>query len=887
MTSWIALHLFLALLSPASPEHLTHGSLTESAPRLSWTLRANSAAERGIRQTAYQIRVATEAKGADLWDSGEVASADMSATYAGKSLPEGQPIMWQVRTWQTSLTQEEPVASEWSQPAAFVTPLQTWSAKWIGGSSIPLPLFRRAVTLTRNPVQAMLFVTGLGQYEIRLNGRGVTRDLLTPGWTDYRKTISYNTYEVSSLLHPGENVIGALLGNGMFNVPETPGRYEKFTGSMGQPKLLLELHLTYADGSREVIASDALWRTLPGPITFSNIYGGEDVDARLEPAGWDASGFDDARWKPATVVESPGGQLVPEETPPIRAATHYPGRLLSSPRTGVRVYDLQQNFAGWPVLTASGPAGSVVRLLPGELLNADGTVSQHSFNASPKDPLLFAYKLRGTGKSESWHPRFTYTGFRYVQVETSSPEVKVLSLDGDATHADATEAGEFSSANELYDRIHQLILNALRSNMVSVLTDCPHREKLGWLEQTHLFAASLMANYDVSALYRKLSRDMADAQLPSGLVPSIAPEYVKFLNDAGGNTDFRDSPEWGSAVVLSPWAAFQAYGDPGPLRTYYPSMQRYVAYLQAKAPANLLDYGLGDWYDIGPGAPGYAKLTSKRLTATAALYQDLAAMSGIAHVLGNAADEARYRAQSDAVRAAFNAALFHPESDQYDRGSQTANAMPLALDLVPADHRAAVLANLVSDIVAHGFHVTAGDVGFHYVVRALTEGGRSDILEKMLSTTTSPSYTYQLAQGATTLTEAWDANANSSQNHFMLGHGEEWFYRGLAGIEVDLSRTGSDRIRIRPYLGNTSEAEASEQTPLGAIRSAWSKMGPDAVTLKITIPANATAALSLPAGYGRWQESGITLDHATGIHRTSESGSITLDSGTYRFQGSR
>lgn len=861
--------------------------MTDPSPRFSWTLHASSPDERGIRQTAYQLRVALRANQAELWDSGQVASSEMNAIYAGKPLPEGEPIFWQVRTWQTSLSQEKPVASEWSEVATFTTPLRTWSAKWIGGAPGPLPLFRRTVALSQKPVQAILFVAGLGQYEVRLNGRNITPNLLRPGWTDYRKTILYDAYDLGSLLQSGVNTVGALLGNGMYNVPETPGRYTKFTGSMGQPKLLLELHLAYADGTREVIASDGAWRTAPGPITFSNTYGGEDFDARLEPAGWDAAGFDDTTWKPAMVVDSPGGALVPEQTPPIRALPHYTGVTTTSPRPGVMVYDLGQNFAGWPVLTVIGPAGATVRLLPGELLNGDGSVTQHSFNASPKDPLLFQYTLRGDRVPEQWHPRFSYAGFRYVQVETSNPQVKVLSLDGEATHADATEVGHFSTSNSLFDRIDNLILNAVRSNMVSVLTDCPHREKLGWLEQTHLFAASLMVNYDVSALYRKLSGDMADAQLANGLVPSIAPEYIQFLDDAGRNTDFRDSPEWGSAVVLAPWAAFQAYGDPNPLRQYYASMQRYVTYLQSKATGNLLDYGLGDWYDIGPGEPGYAKLTSKRLTATATLYEDLAAMTGIAHVIGKPEDELRYRAQADAVRDAFNAALFHPQTGEYDRASQTANAMPLALGIVPAGHRAAVLANLVRDIAAHDFHVTAGDVGFHYVVRALTDGGRSDVLEKMLSLSTSPSYGYQLAQGATTLTEAWDANPNSSQNHFMLGHGEEWFYRGLAGIELDLSRSGSSRIVIRPYLANTSEASAAIATPLGTIRSAWSKTGPGAVSLEITIPANAEATLLLPGGYRRWQESGVPLARLVGSSSGSEPGSVTLVSGTYRLHGSR
>jgi hypothetical protein len=429
----------------------------------------------------------------------------------------------------------------------------------------------------------------------------------------------------------------------------------------------------------------------------------------------------------------------------------------------------------------------------------------------------------------------------------------------------------------------------VRSNIVSILTDCPHREKLGWLEQTHLFAASLMSDYDVSALYRKTSDDMQDSQDPSGLVASIAPEVHKFLDSKGRSTDFRDSPEWGSAVVLSPWTAYQFYGDPEPLRAHYGSMQRYVEFLQAKTKDHLLDYGLGDWYDIGPRAPGYSQLTSKRLTASATLYEDLQDMNRIATVLGKSDDAASYAQQAAALREAFNASLFHADFGSYDRGSQTANAMPLALGMVPASSREAVLQNLVRDIEAHQYHVTAGDIGYHYVVRALTDAGRSDVMAKMLAVTTSPSYGYQLAHGATTLTEAWDSNPNSSQNHFMLGHAEEWFYRGLAGIDFDLSRAPGEQIRIQPYIpepgdGSITHAVASMLTPLGRIASAWSSSG-NTVTLTVDVPPNSTAVVALPARFSAWTESGRPVSAVQGIHVAFDKSFVQLLSGHYALIG--
>jgi alpha-L-rhamnosidase len=386
----------------------------------------------------------------------------------------------------------------------------------------------------------------------------------------------------------------------------------------------------------------------------------------------------------------------------------------------------------------------------------------------------------------------------------------------------------------------------------------------------------------VTGLYEKMSRDIADAQLPDGLVPSIAPEYVAFVDDKGRNTPFRDSPEWGSAAVLSPWALYRWTGDEQPLRSNYNVMQRYVAYLQSRATHHLLSYGLGDWYDIGPKPPGESQLTSKTVTATGVYDEDLQAMAQIAALLGHSDDAAGYTSEAAAVRAAYNKKLFHPETNEYDRGSQTANAIPLALGIVPEGHRAAVLANLVADIRAHSNHVTAGDIGFHYVVRALTDAGRSDVLAAMMSRTDPPSYGYQLAQGATTLTEAWNANRDSSQNHFMLGHGEEWFYRGLAGISVDMARGPQDAITLAPsLLAGVHAASASYMSAMGRISLAWQRSG-DAGSVEMTIPAGAQARVVLPAAQA-WREDGRKLPMTANAKSATGEVVLTLRSGHYRF----
>ncbi len=758
-------------------------------------------------------------------------------------------------------------------------------AVWIGaaetqrGTQRPLPLFRRSFTVRKPVAKATLMICGLGQFEAHVNGANATEALLTPGWSDYRKRVYYDTYDVSGLVRQGSNVIGVMLGNGMYNVEETPGRYAKFTGSFGPLKLIARLRLQYSDGSVDEIDSDGRWKSAPGPITFTSIYGGEDYDARLEQAAWDKPGFVDEGWSSAKVVAGPGGVLRPETMEPVKAFERFAAVKVTHPKDGVTVFDLGQNFAGWPELEVSGQRGTAIKMLAGELLDENGLVTQRSAGASASDQNSFTYVLRGGGV-ESWHPRFSYYGFRYVQVEPSGGAASALSVSGRFLHDAVRVEGSFTSSDEPMMRIHRLIDRAIFSNMVSVLTDCPHREKLGWLEQTHLAAAAMMYNFGLQALYAKMADDMEDAQQPTGLVPDIAPEFAVFSDG------FRDSPEWGSAVVLSPWAAYQFYGDVSSLREHYGAMQRYAAYLQGKTQGSLLLYGLGDWYDIGPGAPGYSKLTSQGVTATATFYELLVDMQRIAKLLGKDGDAVRYAAQAAAVKQAFNARYFHADTNEYDTGSQTANAMPLVVGLVTEDRREAVLANLVADIRKHNDHVTAGDVGFHYVVRALTDGRRSDVLYAMLARTDKPSYGDQLAHGATALTEAWDANPASSQNHFMLGHAEEWFYRGLAGIDFDLSRPKGEQIVIQPsVVGTMRSAEARLDSKLGRIVSGW-RRGGDGVSLEVHVPVS--AVLVLPVGYGRLVKvDGRAVGVDGELRRAADAAGATafvLPAGTHRVE---
>jgi hypothetical protein len=885
-------------------------SIDTGTPHFAWTLRPDIASRRDVTQSAYRILVARSrevlmANRGDLWDSAKAHSPSIfGITYAGKPLCSRSRYYWKAQVWDG-----DDAPSEWSAPAEFTTGVlrsDEWIAHWVAAepdtspqlqtrervaetkiASKSLPIFRHEFRVNKRITEALLFVSGLGQYEVHLNGRGIGDAVLRPGWTDYRKRVFYNTYEVTGLVHQGRNAIGVMLGNGMYNVEGIRGRYTKFVGSFGQPKFILQMHLRFADGTETIVTSNKSWKTTSGPIVYSSIYGGEDFDARREPAGWDIPGFSALGWMPALEVNGPGGKLVSEPIPAVHVSRTYEPVSITQPKPGLLVYDLGQNFSGWPDIAVQGEAGSSIKIVAGELLDSDGLVTQHSANASPQSENSFTYILKGHGL-EHWHPRFSYYGFRYVQVERfGSPPPIVHSLRGQFIHARVRVSGLFSSSNPLFGRIHNLIDTAILSNMMSVLTDCPHREKLGWLEQSYLAGASIMYNYDVSVLYQKISDDMQDEQQSSGMVPSIAPEYVAFLDALGNSTSFRDSPEWGSAVILSPWAAYQFYGDIENLRAHYESMKDYAEYLCARTTRHMLAYGLGDWYDIGPKPPGESQLTAKGLTATAIYYQDLTALSQVALLLGKVQEASKFSDEAAAVKSAFNAQMFHSETDDYDLRSQTADAMPLVLDLVPEGHRPAVLANLIADIRRHANHVTAGDIGFQYVVRALSEAGRSDVVYDILSRSEPPSYGSQLARGATTLTEAWDANPNESQNHFMLGHADEWFYRSLGGIDFDLNRAPDERIRIEPApVGDVSAASVSFDSRMGLIDSAWSR-SIDGLRMDITVPPGATATVRFPPEYsGHISEKGMPLSDVHGVHEVRTAGysvNCVLGSGVYHF----
>lgn len=834
----------------------------ESHPALSWQLQSK---QQNVMQVAYRILVADNevvlktGKG-NIWDSKKIhSSASIQVDYAGKVLQSAKKYYWKIQAWDNKgNTAESPVAF-WQM--GLLKPADWSKAQWIAYENLPgssiivpavhgngqkewgkrpdvLPLFRKNFAVSKKVKRATAFVCGLGHFELSINGKKTGDHFLDPGWTKYNKQAQYVTFDITNELRQGGNVIAVMLGNGFYYIPSE--RYRKMTGAYGYPKLIAKVLIEYTDGSSATIVTDESWKTVASPVTYSSIYGGENYDARLEQQGWNEPGFDDRQWKKP--VFATGHTLVSQTAPPVKVMQVFDAVKQNEISKDTWVYDFGQNMSGIPAIRVEGQRGDTIRITCGELLKEDGTVNQRATGS----PGFFLYVLKGSG-TEEWQPRFTYYGFRYAQVDilpaANSATTKVINIKALHTRSSASAAGSFECSNDLFNQTFRLIKWAINSNMQSVFTDCPHRERLGWQEQLHLMGNALQYNYDIHALSKKIMTDIRAEQNANGLVPSTIPEYTE-MHFANGY--FRDSPEWGSNVILMPWHLYQWYGDKDALKQNYPAMQKYIQYLRSKDSSYLLMYGLSDWYDLGPDRPGFCQLTPMGLTATAYYYYDLRTMNKIATLLGKKKDAMDYETWGDTVKMAFNKLYFNPQTQQYGTGSQTSNAMAVSFDLVDEKDKEAVIKNIVKDIEQRSYALTSGDIGFHHLLNVLSESGHSDVIFKMNNRSDVPGYGYQLAKGATALTESWLASPMVSNNHFMLGHLMEWFYATVGGIRQSTGSMGYKEIEIRPGpVGNITFAKTVYHSSYGEVISDW-KIKDDQFVLQVTVPANAKAIVYLP-----------------------------------------
>jgi DNA-dependent RNA polymerase auxiliary subunit epsilon len=738
-----------------------------------------------------------------------------------------------------------------------------------------VPMFRKDFNITDSIESALINICGLGHYELYINNNKIGDRFLSPGWTNYQKRSLYNTFDITEQIKEGGNAIGVLVGNGFYNINRE--RYRKLVVAYGYPKLIFNIQIKFKNGTVKNVVSDEDCKVTPSPITFSSIYGGEDYNATFEQKGWSTFGFDDSKWQKPVLLGDSIGELVLEEDYPLKIIDEFLPLKISTSETGRTIYDFGQNASGIISLKVKGNRGTQIIIRPDELINKKGNITQHSGGG----PYEFNYILKGEG-IEEWQPRFTYYGFRYADVEIREPELastktEILEIKMLHTRNSSPTVGSFSCSDTLFNQIYELINWGIKSNMASVATDCPHREKLGWLEQTYLIGPSMHYNFDIHNLYSKIVTDMIDSQLENGLVPDIAPEFVPF---SGG---FRDSPEWGSASVIIPWQLYQWYGDFEVLIRAYPMMTRYVDYLHSKSKNNILYHGLGDWYDLGPKHPGEAQLTPKALTATSIYYYDLMLVSKVAELLNKDSDIKKYGDLANEVREAFQKKFYNSETGSCSSGSQTSYAMSLYTGILPEQDSEKVFNNLIDSLEQHDYALTSGDIGYHFLVRVLSENGRSDILYKMNNRSDRPGYGYQLKKGATSLTESWSALSNVSNNHMMLGHLMEWFYSGLGGIYQADNSIAYGNIIIAPKpVGDIKWSKCSYNSPQGVIATEW-ELAENTFSLTIEVPKTSSAKIIIPDDYQNSTVEVVNLIDKKLVDIEISEGAFTVKSGRYKI----
>jgi len=857
------------------------------APRLFWELVSD---RRGARQNAYQILAASSpdalaAEGGDLWDSGKVASAlSVHVPYAGAALTAGQRVFWKVRVWD-----EGDQASEWSEPAFWQMGLlspQDWTAQWISLPPArphidlsPAPFLRREFAVGKAVARATVHATALGVYRLRLNGQSVSEDHFAPGWTDYRKRVPYQTYDVTGLVQQGTNALGAALGDGWYagyiGFENKRANYGPF------PRFLAQMTIEYADGTTETVGTDGDWRGATGPILYSDMLMGEAYDARLEMPGWDAPGFDDARWRPVHVLPAPqGAALVAQIDPPVLLTEELPARSVTQPIPGSYLFDLGQNMVGWARLKVQGPAGTVVQLRFGEVLQPDGSLYVANLRAAKATD---TYILKGGGP-ETFEPHFTFHGFRYVEVTGFPGEPNLDAVTGCVLHSGIPRTGTFECDNALVNQLVQNIDWGQRGNFLSIPTDCPQRdERLGWMGDAQIFVRTAAGSRDVAAFFTKWMDDVADAQSPEGGFPDVAPRLVDLSDGA---------PAWGDAGVIVPWTIYQVYGDTRLLETNYAAMARWIEYLSSVNPDGLWtkrrNNDFGDWLSI-------AADTDKEVLATAYFAYDTSLMARIASVLGRTEDAARYEALFEKIKAAFNAA-YVSEDGRLKGDTQTAYVLALRFELLPDAMRPLAAKRLVADIEAKGGHLSTGFVGVGYLCPVLTDVGYADVAYRLLLNETFPSWGYSIKQGATTIWERWDGWTEekgfqdvgmNSFNHYSLGSVGEWLQRCVAGIDTDPDAPGFAQIHLRPHPSRRlSSVRASFDSLHGQVASAWEWEG-DTLRWDVVVPANTTATVFVPTDDpGSVQEGGQPADQSEGLQRLrAEDGFAvyTAGAGAYQF----
>ncbi len=829
-------------------------NIDTSIPRFSWTLEHK---KRNQYQSAYQIIVSSDSERStsetrDIWNSGKVTSKKSNnIRFLGKSLESNKLYYWRVKWWDKDGSE-----SAFSDVAIFGMALleeSDWKAKWISKGEFVNKRTRRefqyksgerglfgrlrevnAIYLRKEfnlekPIKtAKLYICGLGYYHLRINGERIGDRILDPAQTDYNKIALYSTYNITDNLQEN-NAIGVILGN---------GRCVELYG-YDFPKLVVQIHIQYKDGTSGIITSDKSWKVSSGPILENGIYYGEKYDARLEMPGWDHPNFEDKAWDNVAVVE--GYKLASQLMQPIRITKVMIPQKMESPQPGMYVYDFGQNFAGFVCLKVQGPRGVQVLLRFAENINEDGTLN---FATNRTAPVNEIYILKGEGE-EIYQPLFTYHGFRYVEL-TGFPGVPTMeTIKGLFFHSNVPKVGNFICSNDLINKIHTNIIWGQLSNLMSIPTDCPQRdERHGWMGDAQLAAEEAILNFDMARFYTKYLLDIKVSQRDDGSISDVVPPYWPI---------YPSDPAWGTAYITIAWYLYWYYNDIRILKEHYKSLKNYVDFLSNSAKDNILSVGgkYGDWC---PPMCIVSKRTPLDLVSTWHYYHDTLFFSKIAKILGVDSDSNMYSEKAVEIKDAFNRE-FLKRTYKYIKVSftdgaisQTSNVLPLYLNMVPENREKSILNYLIEAISGHyDNHIDTGIVGTRYIFEVLTDNGYPEIAYKMITQKSFPGFGYMIREGATTLWERWEkleSSGMNSHNHIMLGSVDTWFYKTLAGIKS--LEPGWNTIQIKPFVpNNMSYATASIHTIKGRINSAWEKKE-NKLVLTFKIPVGSTAEAWIP-----------------------------------------
>lgn len=841
--------------------------IDNASPGFSWKL---SGSGNSIMQTAYSLRVSIDRRFQSdriVWQTGKVESdQSIHLVYKGNELKSGQRYYWQVRVWDNKGR-----VSKWSETAWLEMGLLSesdWKAEWIEieGDTLqysPSPHFRKEFSVGKTVSTARIYVTSHGFYELHLNGKKVGDEILTPGWTTYGKRLQYQVYDVTEMLRKGDNAIGAVLGDGWYRGSLAWSRNWAIYGkTLG---LFMQLRITHTDGTETIIATDKSWKAFnDGAIRMNDLYNGETYDANKKLTGWSMPGYNEERWKNVS-IGSYKFNLIASEAPPVRKIEEIkPVRIFRTPK-GSLVADMGQNMVGWIRLKVTGSKGSVITLRHAEVMDKYGEFYTENLRAA-KCQLI--YTLAGTGE-EIYEPRFTFMGFRYVEITGFPGELTADNLTGVVIHSDMALTGSYESSNPLINQLQHNILWGQKGNFVDVPTDCPQRdERLGWTGDAQAFCRTAAYNMNVASFFVKWLKDVAADQRAGGEVPVVIPDV---LNPQGSPTA-QTSAGWGDVAVIAPLTMYKVYGDKDLLREQYPSMQAWVEYIRKSAgDDHIWNKGsvYGDWLFYHPPVNNHTEPdghTDHDFIATAFYAYSTQLLIETANILGRTEDAAKYRTLHEKIKNVF-IDEYVTKAGRVGTNSQTSYVLALMFGLLPEDLRAKAAKFLVDDIKSRGNRLSTGFLGTPYLCHVLSDNGYTDVAYDLLLQENYPSWLYPVKMGATTIWERWDGQKTDSTfqdagmnsfNHYAYGAIGDWIYRVSAGIEI--AKPGYKHIAIQPHPTKRLEySKASFESCYGTISSGWARTG-SKIIVRTSIPVNTMATVKLPVNsVGKVTENGKSI----------------------------